>query len=106
MALALYKVLTPYALTVSTMDTSGNRQLSVSIPAGETFLGDTSDPYVISYLANSSISLLGEDLSNVASGTLFRWDESGQKANVQTGVYGSELVYQLYQAYINYWNWC
>lgn len=107
MALALYQVLTPYPLTINTGDFSGSRGTTIEIPAGETFMGNTADPLVISYLAGNLISLVFNDVPGVANGSLFSWNEGGtQKSFFTVGAYGSALAMQMYQSYLGYWEYC
>jgi hypothetical protein len=107
MALTIYKSLAPYALSISTLDLSGQRPTTVSIPAGEVFMGDDTDPLVANLLASGAISFVAADANGVANGSLFNWNEGGEYvALVQVGTHGAELVLQLYQAYYEYWRWC
>lgn len=88
------------------MDSSGARPSTVNVPSGEVFLGDSADPLVASYLPKGLISLIGADIPGVINGTLFGWNAGNQKTSFSVGSYGSELAFQLYDAYVNFWEWC
>lgn len=70
MALALYKVVTPYAISVSTNDLSGTRPSSVTFSQGDVFIGDNTDSAIDILVANNEVVLVAVDYSDFLSGQL------------------------------------
>ena len=56
MTLALYQVLTPYALTVNSGDITGQYPVSLSVPSGGFFVGNTADPLLVSLVAANALA--------------------------------------------------
>lgn len=51
MALALYRVLTLYALTVNSGDMTGQYPATMVVPQNTVFVGNTGDPLLAKYVA-------------------------------------------------------
>lgn len=56
MALALYQVLTPYALTVPTGDLSGTYPASMVVPPGSLFAGDAANSVLVGLVAQKALA--------------------------------------------------
>lgn len=68
MALAVYLNKSIFPVSVNTGDFSGKLPTTLSVRAGDGFVGDTADPLVISALAASLIVLIASDPGNYLAG--------------------------------------
>lgn len=56
MALALYQVLTPYALTVPTGDLTGAYPVSMVVPPGSLFAGDAASAVLLGLVGQKALA--------------------------------------------------
>lgn len=55
MALSLYKVLTPYSLTINGTDLTGAHPATLTVAPGNVFVADSGDPTIVSLLSSGAI---------------------------------------------------